>query len=219
MFKKQETPSDTSSAGGGEPADPVVAESSSTAVEETQTQKPDRKLPQVAKPGDYSVRVHIIEARELKGRGVGEMSDPVVIVEMFGAKKSTTIKKSSLNCVWDEVMVFSQKNMDTEQLEMEKIRVMVYDANSFRRNVLIGAFDFDMSNIYYREDHELYRKWAALTDTNGEFEGIQGYLKVSISVLGPGDQAKNHDDEEDDDDDEDSSAVIMPPMIQQMVTC
>lgn len=44
-----------------------------------------------------------------------------------------------------------------------------------------------------------HRQWVALTDITDEHEGIQGYLKLSITVLGPGDEQHIHSAEEMDD--------------------
>ena len=36
------------------------------------------------------------------------------------------------------------------------------------------------------------RQWVALTDVTDEHEGIQGYVKLSIVVLGPDDEQYIH---------------------------
>lgn len=170
-------------------------------------------LPQYKpKSGDYQVQVHIIEARQLKGRGLGDMSDPVVQVSVFGEVKSTSIKKSTLNCLWDEVLYFEQKAMEPVRLEMEKLQVSVLDANTFRKNVVIGTYEFDLSSVYFKQDHEVYKCWVALSDTSSDSEGIQGYLRLSVTCLGPDDEQKMHDNQEDDDDE---SPVLMPPHVEQ----
>lgn len=46
------------------------------------------------------------------------------------------------------------------------------------------------------EGHELYRRWVGLCDSTGKFDGIQGYLRLSLTILGPGDVAPAHDVEE-----------------------
>lgn len=43
------------------------------------------------------------------------------------------------------------------------------------------------------KDHELYRKFVALNDPTDESGDIKGYVKVSISVMGPGDRPPVHD--------------------------
>ena len=51
--------------------------------------------------------------------------------------------------------------------------------------------------MYFSKDHEMYRKWVALMDDEDPGDtGVQGYLKLSIQVLGPGDKLKVHDEEE-----------------------
>lgn len=46
-----------------------------------------------------------------------------------------------------------------------------------------------MMSVYYNKNHELYNQWVALTDTYDKGDkGIQGYAKVSVAVLGPGDK-------------------------------
>jgi hypothetical protein len=36
-----------------------------------------------------------------------------------------------------------------------------------------GSYEFDLAAIYEMEKHELYRKWVALIDKSGKFQGIQ----------------------------------------------
>eukprot|EP00033_Pygsuia_biforma_P002484 GCRY01002754.1.p1 GENE.GCRY01002754.1~~GCRY01002754.1.p1 ORF type:complete len:1277 (-),score=458.89 GCRY01002754.1:265-4095(-) len=162
---------------------------------------------------EYQVQVHIIEARDLKGRDSSGMSDPICFIKFCGQKQNTAIQKKTCSCTWDH-MFFFQCNLKDEEFNTEKILVSVFDANTVRRNVLIGEYELDMSFIYGEKNHELYRRWVALTD-NERQEGIQGYLKVTVTVLGPGDLAATHDDADDDDDDEEGadlqSLVLLPP--------
>ena len=79
-------------------------------------------------------------------------------------------------------------------------------------------YEFSALDVYYKPGHELYRKWVALTapfsardnflvkDDRG---GIQGYLKLSITLLAPGDKPVVHDDDEGDDDGP-GGAVLRP---------
>jgi hypothetical protein len=72
--------------------------------EEQKKQTVEKDPPKPAKKGDYSIRVHIVEARDLKGRDASGMSDPVVTCETLGTKKTSSIKKATSNCTWDEVL-------------------------------------------------------------------------------------------------------------------
>ena len=58
---------------------------------------------------------------------------------------------------------------------------------------MIGSFSVDLTYIYKMDQHELFRRWVPLTDVTGETDGVQGYLKISINVLGPGDKPPVHD--------------------------
>jgi hypothetical protein len=51
--------------------------------------------------------------------------------------------------------------------------------------------------VYFQQDHEMYRKWVALmNEDDPECSGVQGYLKCSVQIVGPGDKLKIHDEEE-----------------------
>ncbi len=69
--------------------------------------------------------------------------------------------------------------------------------------------------MYELEGHELYRKWVALTDRSGKVSGIQGYLKLSITVLGPRDASPAHDEKEEED--EENSGTDLQSMVCSIV--
>lgn len=167
--------------------------------------------------GDYVIQVHIIEGRELRGRGWDDMSDPVVQVQCLGKKQSTIIKKKCLNCVWDQVLFFEMKDLDAQRMNEGKCKLCVYDANTLLRDVQIGSYEFDLASIYFSSpDHEIYRQWIALSDMNEEYDGIQGYLLCSIVVLGPNDEQRMHADIEEDEKEMNLLSVLMPPEIEQI---
>lgn len=44
------------------------------------------------------------------------------------------------------------------------------------------------------QGHEVYRAWVALRDAeSGNESGVQGFLKLTVTVLGPGDRQRVHD--------------------------
>ena len=59
-----------------------------------------------------------------------------------------------------------------------------------RSDVMIGSYEFDCAHIYYSDNHEIHRAWLALSDLTDKHEGIQGYLRASVVVLGPDDEQK-----------------------------
>ncbi|KAG7389144.1 hypothetical protein PHYBOEH_007572 [Phytophthora boehmeriae] len=141
------------------------------------------------KSGDYNVQVHIIEARDLVPKDSTGTSDPVVYVEVFGEKQQTAVKKQVLSCFWDDLLIFPFRNLDKSEVEMGYVRLSVMDANTLQRAELIGGAQFDVSYIYSQANHQLANVWIGLTDiSNTTNQGIQGYLRASISIIGPGDK-------------------------------
>ena len=53
---------------------------------------------------------------------------------------------------------------------------------------LIGSFNLEIGYVYDQPCHSLISKWLLLTDPENLFAGLKGYLKVSINVIGPGDE-------------------------------
>eukprot|EP01052_Picozoa_sp_SAG31_P040677 SAG31_NODE_5950_length_2244_cov_1.525408_3_plen_577_part_01 len=99
------------------------------------------------------------------------------------------------------------------QLVTEVLRVEVWDSDRIA-DELIGQFELDLGRVWRATDHEIYRKWVALCpEPGGEFEGIQGYLRLSVTVLPEGMELKTVRDQIDDDDLVD---VLMPPSIEMV---
>ena len=185
----------------GDPGLPQSTEEAEKAEEERKAAEEEYKKEIGAidiKDGDYQVQVHIIEARELKAENMDGSDDPVVEVECFGQKQHTRTLKGQINCVWDEVLIFNMKNLAKESFEDGVVRVSVKDANFIiGRKKMIGAYAFDATSVYFSKDHEMYRKWVALMDDeDADDVGVQGYLKLSVSIIGPGDKPVVHDEEE-----------------------
>ena len=151
------------------------------------------------KDGDYQIQVHIIEARDLKAENADGSSDPCVFVECFGKKQHTRVIKGQLNCVWDEMLIFNLKAMSKETFQDGVIQIAVRDANlPFLKKKMIGSYAFDATSVYFGKDHEFYRQWVALMDDEDAGDtGVQGYLKISVLILGPGDKQKPHNETED----------------------
>ncbi|ETO84330.1 hypothetical protein F444_01744 [Phytophthora nicotianae P1976] len=170
------------------------------------------------KSGDYNVQVHVIEARDLVPKDSTGTSDPVVYVEVFGEKQQTAVKKQVLSCFWDDLLIFPFRNLDKSEVEMGYVRLSVMDANTFQRAELIGAAQFDVSYIYSQANHQLANVWIGLTDiANTTNQGIQGYLRASISIIGPGDKLVPPPSPFGEGASSDMNNVIMPPSVTQHV--
>lgn len=130
-------------------------------------------------------------------------------------------------CVFDELFIINKRNLDKECFKEGSIKISVMDADTLTRNDLIGSYVVDASFVYYQEHHEIHRSWVALVnDEDPEDQAIQGYLKISIQVVGPGDKVYIHDEREDREREkkEDLSAaggisgmVILPPALKREI--
>lgn len=86
---------------------------------------------------------------------------------------------ATVNCVFDEVLIFNIKKCAKETFEDAIIKVTVMDANSvpLQKNTEIGSFATDATSVYFSKDHEMYRKWVALMDDdNPEDTGTYIYM-------------------------------------------
>jgi hypothetical protein len=178
------------------------------------------------KSGDYQVQVHIIECRELAPKDLSKTSDPVIYIEAFDQKQNTSVKPACLSCVFDELFIFNFRDLDKDVFSEGIISIKVMDANVLLKNVLIGSYVFDTQQVYFQKDHELYRQWVALmNDEDSTCNGVQGYMKLSVSIIGPGDKMKIHDEEEEMRKEREalaksggqdiSSQVMMPPTLRK----
>ncbi|TDH69811.1 hypothetical protein CCR75_006460 [Bremia lactucae] len=185
--------------------------------------------------GDYQVRVHIIEVRDLQPMDANGLCDPVVSVECLGQRQSTVVKQKQLSCVFDEYLYFDFKELDKDRAQQGNIEISVFDADgpgssanrmaAFRSSDdIIGVFGVDIPYVYFQPDHEMKRKWVALVGSGAtNSDTIQGYVLLSLVVLGPGDQSKLYDSAEDNDPNEllvktkadINSMVLVPPRVTQ----
>jgi len=146
--------------------------------------------------GDYQVQVHIIEARDLKPENLDGTSDPVVYVECFGETRHTRVVKSCTSCVFDELMIFNFSSLDKEQVKEGVVRISVFDYG-IAKNTMIGSYAVDAVGVYTSsKSHEMYRQWVPLMDDVDPGDvGVQGYLKLSVQIIGPGERAVLHDED------------------------
>ena len=67
--------------------------------------------------------MHIIEAKGLKGKDWGGISDPVGVVSCLRQKKHTKIFKKTTSAVFDEILVLELHDVLPEQIESERLTV------------------------------------------------------------------------------------------------
>ena len=174
-----------------------------------------------APEGGYQLRVHVMEARDLVPKDASGTSDPLVEVHCFGQRRFTSVKSSN-NCpIWGEYLVIEADSLSSDALGAAQIEVRVCDADTGLRAELIGRYAIDALNLYYMDQHEIYQQWVALsapqTSRPQGRGGVQGYLKLSMVLLGPGDKVAAHDAPRAAAAKDVPSVVLLPPTLKQEV--
>ncbi|MGH0134571.1 UNVERIFIED_CONTAM: hypothetical protein FKN15_031042 [Acipenser sinensis] len=141
------------------------------------------KEPLSNKPQDFQIRVRVIDGRQLPGVNL----KPVVKVTVAGQTKRTRIRKGN-NPSFDETFFFNFFESPSELFD-EPVFITVFDSRSLRTDSVIGEFKLDVGTVYAQPKHAFLRKWLLLSDPDDISAGVKGYLKVSLCVLGVGDEA------------------------------
>ncbi|XP_064806910.1 myoferlin-like isoform X1 [Oncorhynchus masou masou] len=163
-----------------------------------------RNRPLANKPQDFQIRVRIIEGRQLPGNNI----KPVVKVNVCGQTHRTRIRRGN-NPFFDE-MFFYNVNMLPLDLFDQSISFRVYDSFSLRADSLMGDFKVGIGFIYDGPDHSVMRKWLLLNDPDDYSSGARGYLKVSMFIVGTGDEPPVEKRDVSDDQDDIESNLLMP---------
>ncbi|KAM7381891.1 hypothetical protein PAMA_012647 [Pampus argenteus] len=158
----------------------------------------------VNKPQDFQIRVRVIEARQLPGNNI----KPVVKVNVCGQTHRTRIKRGN-NPFFDEIFFYNVHMLPSDLFE-KNISFRVYDSYSLRADSLMGEFKVDVSYIYDQPVHCVMRKWLLLNDPDDASSGAKGYLKVSLFVVGAGDEPPVEKRESNDDTDDVESNLLLP---------
>ena len=161
--------------------------------------------------------MHIIEVKDLAPRDNDGLNDPFVMAECFGQKFTTATISNTLSAVFDEQLFLEGKEQKSESLNTQVVKISVFNANTLPmvKNDLIGEFTIDLLSIYYEPHHEIYRRWVALTAPasarkNGAVKGgVQGYVKMTLALLGPGDKPHVHKANEE----EPTDSIMLPPSL------
>ncbi|CAF1089117.1 unnamed protein product [Rotaria sordida] len=147
------------------------------------------------KAQDFQIRIKIFQARQLDGSNL----HPVCRVRVFTSVKQTKIQKGTNQPYFNEVFFFNI-NMSEAELCDEMIEFEVCNSRTLRADMKIGTFKMDIGYIYSQPKHSINRKWLLLSDEDDRMAGARGYLKVSVNILGPGDEAPSQENAADDDD-------------------
>ena len=117
----------------------------------------------------------------------GNNINPKCLIKCSKISKNTKTIHSTNNPYWNEIFFFNFLSSQAE-LFSDSIELFIYNATKFLRNELIGSFKIEIGYIYDEPFHSILYKWLLLGDLEDYTSGPKGYLKVSINVLGPGDE-------------------------------
>ncbi|XP_032429268.1 myoferlin isoform X2 [Xiphophorus hellerii] len=156
------------------------------------------------KPQDFQIRVRVVEARQLSGNNI----KPVVKVHVCGQTHRTRIKKGN-NPFFDEIFFYNVHTLPSDLFE-QNISFRVYNSYSLRADSLMGEFMLDVGYVYDEPAHCVMRKWLLLNDPDDSSSGAKGYLKVSLFVVGTGDEPPLEKRESNDDQDDIESNLLLP---------
>ncbi|NXJ67504.1 MYOF protein, partial [Rostratula benghalensis] len=132
------------------------------------------------------IRVRVIEGRQLPGNNI----KPVVKVHICGQTHRTRIKRGN-NPYFDEELwcvftgLLGEGSVVCPFHCPACLSLQVYDSHSLRADCLMGEFKVGVKQLLC---HAVMRKWLLLSDPEDTNSGAKGYMKVSMFVLGTGDE-------------------------------
>ncbi|CAH2322361.1 myoferlin isoform X3 [Pelobates cultripes] len=156
------------------------------------------------KPQDFQVRIRVIEGRQLTGNNI----KPVVKVTVAGQTHRTRIKRGN-NPYFDELF-FYNVNMTPLELLDESVVIRLFNSGSIRSDSLIGEFKLDIGFVFDEPGHAVMRKWVLLSDPDDLNSGAKGYLKVSMFVIGTGDEPPTEKRDKESEADDVESNLLLP---------
>ncbi|XP_036430127.1 myoferlin isoform X1 [Colossoma macropomum] len=163
-----------------------------------------RQKPLANKLQDFQIRIRIIEGRQLPGNNI----KPVVKVSVCGQTHRTRIRRGN-NPFFDEIFFYNVNMLPSELLD-ENIYIWVYNSFSLRSDSLLGEFKLDVGYVYDEPAHAIMRKWLLLSDPDDSSSGARGYLKVSMIIMGTGDDPPVEKREQSEELDDIESNLLLP---------
>ena len=132
-------------------------------------------------PQDFRIIIKVLSAR-LDGNNI----NPKCLVKCADQEKSTKAIRSTNNPSWNETFFFNFKKLPSDLFD-KMIEFHVTSASGLVKTS-IGSFKIEIGYVYNEPIHSILYKWVFLSDKDDFMSGANGYLKVSIHVIGPGDE-------------------------------
>ncbi|KAK4319224.1 hypothetical protein Pmani_009818 [Petrolisthes manimaculis] len=130
----------------------------------------------------FQVRVRVVEGRQLLGANM----NPVCRVSLDGHARQTRVHKGTNTPWFDQIFFFQVDKIPSELME-DFLEFKVCNSCGIRASTTIGAFKFEVGMVYDQAEHAVLNRWLVLANPDEPTPTVQGYLKVSVAVLGPGD--------------------------------
>ena len=147
------------------------------------------------------VNVHLIEVRQLKGTSflldgiTRALPNPRCKVQFSAGTvkrmQATKTFKAMPSVYFDETKIFNEQ-LSKDEFGDGNIVVQLEDDQGFFQNSLIGEVLIDLTDVHDGPGHELFGKWLPLLNPAHGSE-VQGFLRVSVSVLRDAEQPKPHE--------------------------
>lgn len=103
------------------------------------------------------IRVRIFEASDIKPIESTGSADTFVVVEALGKRQKTQVARDTLSPLFDKSFNFEFGKLEKGLLELAKIKIELWDYNRFFANDLIGAYEIDLTTVYYQPFHQFHR--------------------------------------------------------------
>ena len=171
--------------------DKEAAKDEKSQKEETKEKTEDisSKIPTLIKKGDYTVHILIEQIKNAVCKNKDMLPTPCVKMTCFSKSQRTAkLKNNCSDNIYNEHFYFDQTDLSVSQLDKEKILIEVYDYNNSSKEDYLGIYEFDIQYVYNFPNHTMKNTWIALANPKAEdITKINGYLKLSISVLNDND--------------------------------
>ena len=164
----------------------------SALIEKKSTEKDSltTSVPILMKKGDYTVHILIEEVKNLISANENLLPYPIVKMTCFD--KSQRTKKTKERCrenTFNEHFYFEKTDLTVEMLDSAKIIIEVYDYNHSSKTDYFGIYELDFEYIYSKTNHSIKNLWIALANPESkDITKVNGYLKLSISILNTEDE-------------------------------
>ncbi|KAK7086143.1 hypothetical protein SK128_016540 [Halocaridina rubra] len=130
----------------------------------------------------FQIRVRVVEGRQLMGDNI----NPVCRVGLDGDAKQTRVHKGTTSPWFDEIFFYQVEKFPSDILE-DFMEFQVCNSSGIRSTTSIGSFKCEIGMVYDMPNHSFLNRWLVLANPDEPTPTVQGYLKASIAVLGPGD--------------------------------